>query len=148
MSKRFTALCGLYCLDCIPANQKLYSTINDLSMMLSELQFDKYASLKSQSNHVFKHYEMFIDVMRAIAELECNTPCREGGCKKNCAIRECVLCRGLDGCWECDCIRECKHLELLKKIHPNIEYHLKLIKKHGTEGWISRRKHHYWWQET
>jgi len=40
------------------------------------------------------------------------------------------------------------NLEPLKKIHPNLEYRLELIKEHGIEDWVERRKCHYWWQAT
>lgn len=148
MSKRFTALCGLYCPDCIPSNEKLYSTINELNKVLSDLQFEYYAKLKSQNNPVFNDYETFLKVMQAIAELECTAPCTEDGCKENCEIRKCVQRQELEGCWECDDSPECKHLKPLKKIHPNLEYHHELIKEYGTEVWVKRRKHHYLWQET
>jgi len=71
MSKRLTALCGLYCADCIPSQEKLYSTINELSIVLSDLQFEHYAELKSQKAPIFKEYEIFLQVMHAIADLIC-----------------------------------------------------------------------------
>ncbi len=146
MSNRYTALCGLYCLDCIPSNEKLFTTVKELDTMLSDLQFEQYADLKSKGNSIFDDYGKFVDVMHEIAKLECVAPCTEGGCKSNCEVRDCVLNRKLTGCWECDGNSECHLLGPLKNIHPNLEYHLGLIKEYGTEDWIDKRSFHYWWQ--
>ena len=146
MSNKYTALCGLYCLDCIPSNEKLFSTIKELDTILSDVQFEKYAALKSQANPVYNDYTKFVEVMQEIAGLECIAPCTEGGCKANCQIIECVKSRKLAGCWECADSPECELLAPLKKIHPNLEYHLGLINKYGTEDWIDKRSFHYWWQ--
>ena len=44
--KKYTAYCGLYCLDCIPSNIRLFEILNELEKLLEEVKFDKYAELK------------------------------------------------------------------------------------------------------
>jgi hypothetical protein len=146
VSRRFTALCGLYCLDCIPANAEFFAVVKRLNEMLADLQFEQYASLKARGNAVFNDYGTFLQVMQAIAGLECVAPCTEGGCKPSCDIRNCVTGRGLAGCWDCETSSDCGLLRPLKAAHPNLSRHLELIKEHGPEDWIEKRGCHYLWQ--
>lgn len=142
--KKYTSYCGLYCLDCIPSNKKLFSTIRELENQLSNLQFVRYVEMKSKKNDVFKDYTRFIEVLKEIGKLESSAPCREG-CQPNCGIKECVLSKNYNGCWECDNYRNCELLQPLKEIHANLEYHLELIQKEGVENWGVKRKSHYSW---
>lgn len=79
MEKKFTAYCGLCCLDCIPSNTEFFSLIERLERMLEELQFDEYAKLKSKKQSLFNEYPMFIKILREIKDLRFAFPCREGG---------------------------------------------------------------------
>jgi len=54
--KKYTAYCGLYCLDCIPSNEKLFKLIYELENLLEDVNFGKYAELKSKSNEIFNSY--------------------------------------------------------------------------------------------
>jgi hypothetical protein len=149
-----TCYCGLYCLDCIPSKKDLYETAAKLDSLLSSLQFEKYAALKagqtywSPANGAFKHYPQFIEVLKAIQGLECPVNCREGGGYKEgrCEVRNCAVEKKLAGCWECPDFRSCKLLEPLFKFHPNLLYHIELIKTEGVENWAKKRKGHYYWQ--
>ncbi len=151
--KRLTAYCGLYCRDCIPSKKELFSTAARLEDLLEDLHFDKYAQVKaeqsywSKANETFKKYQDFIQVLQAIRELECKVSCREGGGWKgaHCDVRNCALSKDLEGCWDCADYKTCQLLEPLKKFHPNLEYHLSLIKSEGVENWSSKRKCHYRW---
>ncbi|MBA7678894.1 hypothetical protein ES703_87173 [subsurface metagenome] len=143
--KRYTSYCGLYCLDCIPSNKKLFSTIKELENLLADLQVGKYVEIKSKKNEIYKEYPKFIEVLQEIGKLESFAPCREG-CKPNCKIRECVLNRNYEGCWECNNHRNCELLQPLKEIHPSLEYHLELIQKDGLENWSIKRRKHYLWE--
>lgn len=147
VDKRFTAFCGLCCLDCVPSNETLFGVVKELEQLLAELQFEHYAELKSRDHKALENYPQFMEVLKGIQELRCNSPCREGGGKPDCRARECVLGKGIEGCWECDDRKDCQVLEPLKKIHPNLEYHLELIKEHGPENCGEKRRSHYWWQE-
>ena len=144
-STRYTAFCGICCLDCIPSDRQLFAAVAELKKRLSEVQFEKYAGLKSTRIEVFKAYPTFIDVLNSIAALECRTPCREGGGPADCAIRDCCLRKHYEGCWACSDNRTCPLLVRIKSIHANTQYHLDLISKVGLENWLSQRRAHYSW---
>ena len=141
-----TSYCGLYCRDCIPSNRQLFSLVGELQSKLVEIHFEEYAKLKSKSDAAFSEYQAFTRVIQAIRGLECAMPCRAGGGKPNCAVRDCVLTRKLPGCWECQQCRTCELLDPLKRFHPNLEYHLGLIRQEGIDAWSARRKGHYSWK--
>lgn len=148
-----TCYCGLYCQDCIPSRTEFYTTAAKLEEDLDRLNFHKYAELKanqpywSKDSEAFKHYSRFIEVLQAIRRLQCPAICREGGGYKegNCVVRKCAVNRKLAGCWECPEYETCKLLEPLLKIHPNLLFHLDLIKTEGVENWARHRKGHYYW---
>lgn len=143
-NKKYTAYCGLYCLDCIPSNKELFESLNELEILLEDIEFDKYAELKSKTNETFNDYSKFLYVLEEMKKLECTALCTEGGCKEDCKIRECVKEKQYEGCWECDDFNECELLDYLKGIHP-IEHNLKMIKEYGVENWADKRGKHYNW---
>jgi hypothetical protein len=145
--KKFTAWCGLCCIDCIPSNKDLFNLTHKLEEKLSYLQFDEYAKLKAEKNLAFEDYPVFIKVLKEIESLKCSIPCREGGGKPVCEIRNCVQGKGHLGCWECSDRCSCTKLDYLKSVHPNLDYHLDLISKYGPESWHSKRGIHYRWQK-
>lgn len=146
MDENLTAYCGLCCADCIPSNAGFFSLIEKLEDMLEDLQFKKYAELKSETDGVFNDYPKFVSVLKSMKGLRCSGPCRLGGGKKECAVRDCALSKGLEGCWECVSRPGCNMLARLRTIHPNLDYHLDLIKELGAEKWFEKRKEHYRWQ--
>lgn len=146
MDNKYTAFCGIYCLDCIPSNEKFFSLIEELEYFLKDLQFERYAEFKSLQNPVFDKYGEFKKVLSEIGKLKCKVPCTEGGGKSNCPVRECVLEKKVRGCWECEERKDCAKLEVLKTIHPHLNDHLELIREYGTERWVMQRKSHYAWQ--
>jgi hypothetical protein len=147
MDRSLTAYCGLCCGDCIPSNAAFFSLVQSLDDVLNKLQFEDYARLKSEKNPIFKEYRMFLQVLREIKSLKCTGPCRNGGGKTECEVRNCVQSRGYDGCWECDVRSTCHLLDPLRGIHPNIGYHLELIRQYGLEEWFKKRRAHYRWQQ-
>jgi hypothetical protein len=146
MDEKFTAFCGLCCNDCIPSNYDFFHLVQNFEEMLSDLQFDEYARLKAERNPIFSDYPTFIKVLKEIESLKCPVPCRAGGGKPKCEIRNCVQGKGYSGCWECGDQRICTKLDSLKLIHSNLDYHLDLIGKYGPNNWFSERKAHYRWQ--
>lgn len=147
MDEKFTAFCGLCCVDCIPSNNNFFHLVMNLEDKLTDLQFDEYARLKAENNLTFKEYPTFLKVLKEIESLKCPAPCREGGGKPECDIRNCVLERGYSGCWECGDRLTCSKLNSLRRVHPNLDYHLELIGKYGPKNWFSKRKTHYRWQK-
>jgi hypothetical protein len=150
---QLTTYCGLYCKDCIPSKTELYRLAARLQELLEELNFNEYAKLKagqtywSEANSAFRHYAEFLDMLKAIRGLECTSPCREGGGWKGgrCAIRNCAIEKGVPGCWDCGEYKACQHLEPLLKFHPNLAYHLELIRSEGIDKWAAKRRGHYPW---
>jgi len=144
--RTYTSYCGLFCRDCIPSSRSLFALARDLEDKLAELHFEEYAALKARGDAAFVDYQNFLRVLQAIRGLECRAPCRAGGGKTSCAVRDCVLVRQLLGCWECGQHRACGLLEPLKRFHPNLEYHLELICQEGIDALSAKRKGHYSWQ--
>jgi hypothetical protein len=147
--KDLTAYCGLYCRDCIPSNAPLFRTVCELIELSSKLHLDRYAELKSRTNDSFRDYPIFARLLSDIADLQCPTPCRLGGGKGGCPIRECARKRYYEGCWECPERGECELLAPLKKFHgETIDRNLDAIEEHGPDGWAGVRGPHYPWSET
>lgn len=145
MDATLTAYCGLCCSDCIPSREDLFALADRLYQMLEQLQF-QYAKLKSAQNKEFEDYPTFLLVLHQIKELRCPAPCRQGGGKSYCEVRECVRSKELKGCWECKDRQKCALLDRLRRIHPNLDYHLGLIAEMGHAKWFEKRKEHYTWQ--
>jgi len=144
--ERFTAYCGLFCGDCIPARKSLFEVTGKLEDLLKELQFENYAELKVKTDGVFDDYPEFASVLSAIMKLQCPAPCREGGGKQDCAIRECARGKSYEGCWECDERSGCRLLAPLKEFHgETIEKNLEAIRENGPGGWSGKRGKHYPW---
>lgn len=146
MDSKYTAFCGLSCMDCIPSNTLLFSSAHNLEVILENLQFEEYAKLKSLKNPIFNDYPAFLNVLREIKSLQCSGPCREGGGDPDCKIKRCVQSKGLEGCWICGEHSNCERLSKLKQVHPNLEYHFQLITEYGPKDWFQKRKAHYRWQ--
>ena len=101
----------------------------------------------SKANEIFSKYIDFLEVLKAIKDLECHSICHDGGGYKgdHCEIKNCALRKGIKGCWECSDYKVCMLLEPMKKVHPNLEDNLTLIKTEGADNWSSKRKGHYRW---
>lgn len=150
MSKQeieLTAYCGLYCGDCIRYRSKAADLARDLWEELQKVKFDKYAEVKSLFVKELKHYKECCDVLEAIAELQCNNGCRDGGCPTfACKIRECCQTRGYEGCWECDEFEKCKEFEFLVPFHSDAPLrNLRKIRQVGLEEWARDREKFFVW---
>ena len=117
-----------------------------LDRMLQELQFEQYAELKSARHGEFEDYPRFLSVLRQIKELRCTVQCQQGGGISRCEVRQCVQGKGLKGYWECEDRRGCNLLDGLRRVHPNLDYHLDLIADMGPAQWFGKSKEHYRWQ--
>lgn len=142
----FTAFCGLYCRDCIPSDWRLFELAGYLEAELARVRFEEYARLKTGADATFADYPAFLRVLGAIRGLECPAPCRSGGGKAVCTVRDCVLARGLAGCWDCGERGTCRRLAPLLEFHPNLAHHLDLIRQEGPGAWSAKRRGHYPWQ--
>lgn len=154
-ARELTAYCGLYCGDCNRFRSRSSDLARDLLTELQNTHFDKYAEVKSSSvdqadsKEVFKNYEKCREVLEAIVNLQCNSPCRVGGgCSSfSCKVLECCMANGLEGCWECDRFENCDNLHFLESMHhiTPVE-NLKTIKKYGIDSWTDHRREFYIWE--
>jgi hypothetical protein len=144
-----TACCGLYCGDCIPANQSLFDTAAKLRQQLEDCQFGEYAAYKSAGNKTFGAYQTFREVLDAILTLQCPKTCFLGGGKPDCAIRICARDRQLEGCWQCAGFETCERLAPMPVCHGDtVKHNLRMIRRHGVEHWSHARGKHYVWQKS
>ncbi len=142
---RPTAPCGLYCADCIPSRREFFDLARSLDAVLAHNHIEEYAALKAETVPALRRYDVFAEVLRALIALECPSPCREGGGKPVCRVRECVAERHLAGCWACGESTSCRTLAPLLAFHPNLAGHLEIIREQGEEEWPEQRKAHYPW---
>lgn len=159
MSKQqieLTGYCGLYCGDCIRYRSRAADLARELLNELQDTEFDKYAELKSSSvkqfdaEKQFQHYKECCEVLKAIANLQCNAPCRVGdGCSTfSCDILECCRGKGFEGCWQCGEFESCEKFEPLKSIHGDCpQQNSKKIKELGLDKWAEHRYKPYIWQQ-
>jgi len=159
MSKQqieLTGYCGLYCGDCIRYRSRAADLARELLNELQDTEFDKYAELKSSSvkqfdaKKQFQHYKECCEVLEAIANLQCNTPCRVGGgCSAfSCDILECCQGKGFEGCWQCGEFESCGTFEPLESVHGVApKQNLKKIKEMGLDKWAEYRYKPYIWQQ-
>jgi hypothetical protein len=147
--ERYTAYCGLYCRDCIPANHPLFAVAQELDDALGACRFERYAEVRAERGEAeLRDFPRFRTLLRALRSLECLAPCAAGGgCRAECAVRDCVRTRGLRGCWACEERGVCPRLAPLKLVHPHLAEHHELIRAHGLDGWAVRRKAHYAWED-
>jgi hypothetical protein len=142
-----TACCGLYCGDCIPANESLFEATERLRQVLEDTQFDEYARYKSIKDKTFESFGVFKEVLGAILSLQSSRTCPNGGGKLDCPIRNCARQEGLEGCWQCGSFETCELLEPLSACHGDTHRHnLRMVKQYGVTNWSHKRGTHYLWQ--
>ena len=144
--KDFTSCCGLYCPDCIWFRNNFSYLAKELLHRLKEVNFEKYASIKSPFGSELQHYREFLEVANFIAKNYCAEPCRKvGGCAgKPCKIMLCAESKGLEGCWQCEEMGSCEKFDFLKPRCGDTPYrNLLKIKELGYEEWIKERSPHY-----
>lgn len=154
--KDLTAFCGLYCGDCIRFQSKAASLASELLKALDEEGYKAYAASKTGGDPAqikgvaaFSCYEKSLDLLEALAEGQCNTPCRLGGdgCSDHCPVKECCQERGVAGCWECTDFEKCPKADFLQPVsgtHP--KENVRIIKEKGLDGWSALRCKFYRWQ--
>lgn len=145
---QLTAYCGLYCGDCLRFRSKVTYLARDLLSELQAVGFDQYAEVKSAAVKELKYYKECRQVLAAIVGLGCDTPCRAGGdgCSGPCEIKNCVQIKKLQGCWECDELKDCGKFEFLKPVCGDApQENLRKIKEHGLSKWAKHRGKYYAW---
>ena len=149
-NRKYTGLCGVYCRDCIPGNQRLYALIEDLLREFEVTGFDNYAAYKARRSPLLSQFPKLEPVLREILKLKCSGSCVEGprselGCAIDCPLRKCVVERKLSGCWECAERLSCERIKAMASFHPGIYANLNAIAEYGMDSWVERRGRHYHW---
>ena len=143
-----TAFCGLYCGDCVRYKCRASTLSNELLDEISKLHLAEYAKVKQDHKKEFENFDSFIDLLKAISEINCEIPCRLGGDGSGgtCEIIECVKNKSFEGCWECDEFEGCNKFAFLKPFHGNAPVNnLKKIREHGLSNWAKHRDKCYPW---
>jgi hypothetical protein len=150
IGKNLIAYCGLYCKDCIRYRSAFIDTAKELINLLAECKFDRYASIKSKHVTSFQEFDHFLNILRDIVKLGCDTPCREGdGCQTfDCEILRCCRDKGYEGCWQCEEINTCEKFGFLEDFHGDYpKRNCRLIGQYEIEEFIELRYPAYAWCE-
>ncbi|SDL08742.1 Protein of unknown function [Maridesulfovibrio ferrireducens] len=149
-SKKNTACCGIYCPDCIHYKNKYSVYALLLKEHLIEINFDKYAKIKSPFGEQFQKYDEFEEVLNALAGTECNWACRVGGGCSGvpCKIMECCFSNEYEGCWDCPEVEGCDKFDFLApRCGQMPKNNIRKIQKFGLQHWIEHRDNFYIWQK-
>lgn len=141
-NEKLIAYCGLYCGDCFGYKGKIAELSKDLRSELRKEKFD--IMIKGIPFKALEYYDKCYEVLGALVRLKCKNACRGGGGNPFCKIRKCCQTKGVNGCWECNQLEQCKKLDSLEANHGNAHIkNLKLINKEGIEEFINGKKHWY-----
>ena len=139
-NKGLVAYCGLYCGDCFGYQGKIADLSKDLRKELRQARFDRVA--EGIPFKEFRNYRECYEVLGALVRLRCKKACRSGGGNPWCKIRLCCQKKGIDGCWQCQDIEDCKKLKFLEATHKDAHLkNLSKIKKVGVEEWLASKRH-------
>jgi len=144
--KELVAYCGLYCGDCIGYRRKAADLARDLRKELRATKFDRTAEYLAGVPFfaAYKNYQGCYEVLGALVKMRCKKACRGGGGPPFCRMRKCCQKKGFDGCWECNEIETCKHLDFLKPSHGDAHIkNLRKIGKNGVDEFLKGKK--YWY---
>jgi hypothetical protein len=148
--KDLTPCCGVYCPDCIWYRNDFSALAKKLKDRLKQIDFDGYASIKSPFSPELEYYQEFLIVLNFIAENDCSEPCRKGGgcAGRPCKIMKCAAEKQLEGCWQCEEMKDCEKFDILTPRCGDTPYkNLMKIRELGYEGWIKERSPYYIWQK-
>jgi hypothetical protein len=148
--KDLTACCGVYCPDCIWYHNNFSAQAKKLKDRLKQVDFDRYASVKSPFSPELEYYPEFLAVLNFIARNDCLEPCRKGGgCAGNpCKIMKCADEKKLEGGWQCEEMKDCEKFDILTPRCGDTPYkNLMKIKELGYENWIKEKGPYYIWQK-
>ncbi len=149
-NKDLTACCGVYCADCMWYRNNFSNFADELMDKLEQVNFERYASVKSPFGTELEYYREFIDILKFIARNDCTEPCRTGnGCGGNpCKIMKCAEEKNYEGCWECADFKECKKFDILTPRCGDTPYkNLLKIMELGIDNWVEERGPYYIWQK-
>jgi uncharacterized protein DUF3795 len=145
-----TAYCGIYCPDCIRYQNKYVEYAQKLKNELENIEFSKYAAIRTPFGADFEKYDEFVEVLDALVNSQCEKPCRVGGgCSGTpCKIMECCISKGFEGCWDCTEMDDCEKFDILEpRCGEMPKNNIRKTRKHGVQNWIDLRDKFYIWQQ-
>jgi len=145
-----TAYCGLFCRDCLRYKGKIPDAARVLLSEMERRKFDNYAEAKMKFDKRFENYTVFIDVLRGIAELDCDKSCRKGGgCSGfECPIVQCCLEQKYEGCWQCDQLTSCNKFDFLQPFHGETpKNNCAYLHDNGFDNFIAHKQAFYIWDD-
>lgn len=154
--KDLTAFCGLYCGDCIRFQSKAARLAGELLTSLDDEGYRAYAESKTSGDpsqikgvEAYAGYDKALALLEALADGQCNNPCRLGGdgCSDHCPVKDCCTEKGIEGCWECAELDQCGKGDFLEPISGTYpKQNARMIRDKGFDGWAVRRCKFYKWQ--
>lgn len=153
------AYCGLCCTDCMFYKSDITKQAEELIHSLRIANFKDYAEIKRKQADAreevspFHFYSRFIEMLTWVSKRGCVQSCREGadncGLGKDCKIRQCVLSKQYEGCWECSLLDSCTNFSLLRAVcHNAPQNNSKYIKDIGMYPFLtSEDRQFYRWND-
>lgn len=131
---RLITYCGLYCGDCAGRTGEIASAARALLDVMERYEFRRTALGMFPDR--FSDYDALVSSLEFMSRATCDSPCRDR--EPACAIAECCVGRGHDGCYECDEFRGCEKLHAFVAVcgHACFE-NLERIREMGPEAWVS-----------
>jgi ribosomal protein S18 acetylase RimI-like enzyme len=139
-AQNLVAFCGLFCGDCAGYSGAIADAARSLLAVLERYRFERTAGSLFQTE--LPDYGELERALRFMSGLRCEAVCRER--VERCAIAQCCLDRGLQGCHECDRFRTCDTLAALEGLHGDAcVRNLEAIRRVGPEEWAAGERR-YW----
>ena len=79
--KYLTTYCGIYCGDCPRYKAEFSDMCSGLVDEFDNSHFSKLAKVIATKNSKFRNYDEMLSLLKTIADLKCDVPCRSGGGK-------------------------------------------------------------------
>jgi hypothetical protein len=135
------AYCGLYCGDCTNYKGEIANLARDLRKKLRESKFDRTAQALAPVFKEYADYDKCYNTLGAMVRMRCSKGCRNGGGNPGCKIRNCVLNKALDGCWDCGDYESCVKFSFLKTVHGDAcQKNLRRLAKNGKAAFVNGKR--------
>jgi hypothetical protein len=140
-----TAYCGLFCGDCVIRRGKMAALSAELLREMENPEVQKLLKgLPKSMPDCFRAFDRIEDargVLEAMLQLDCQRACKQGGGTTGCAIRECCLKKGYEGCWCCQTMEGCETLAWLNPCGSAYMLNLRTIRDRGMAAFLAGEKH-------
>ncbi len=145
--RTLTTYCGIYCGDCPRYNAKFSDLCGELLETFESSHFSELARVIARKDPQFKEYDRMLSLLKTIAQLKCDSPCRFGRSSgESCGVVKCNKKKGFQGCWECDKFEKCRKLDFLKPFCGDAPIkNLRKIREYGIDNWAGHREKQYPW---